>query len=83
MAWDEALGDYWDEHDDLYTDADARGPQFFDVEQQKGSRVWLVRQIIDDPEGNHDWSVTARVDLDASDDAGELVIQSLNFSRQD
>ena len=83
MAWDEALGDYWDEHDDLYTDADARGPQFFDVEHQKGSRVWLVRQIIDDPAGNHDWSVTARVDLDASDDAGELVIQSLNFSRQD
>ena len=83
MVWDEALGRYWDEHDDLYTDADARGPQFFEVEPQRGSRVWLVRQIIDDPEGNHDWSIHARVDLDASDEAGELVIQSLSFTRQD
>ncbi len=83
MAWDDALGAYWDEHDDLYTDADARGPRFFEVEEAKGVRTWLVRQIVDDPDGNHDWAVHARVDLDASDDAGELVIQSLSFARQD
>ncbi|NLE97660.1 MAG: DUF3516 domain-containing protein, partial [Propionibacterium sp.] len=81
QAWDDALGDYWDEHDDLYVDADARGPQFFEVE--KKDRIWLVRQIIDDPEGNHDWAVHARVDLDASDEAAELVIQTLSFARHD
>ncbi len=83
MAWDEALGRYWDEHDDLLVDADARGPQYFDVEPQTGGRVWLVRQVVDDPDGNHDWAVHARADLDASDEAGELVIHSLSFARQD
>ena len=83
MAWDDALGRYWDEHDDLLVDADARGPQYFDVEPQAGGRVWLVRQVVDDPDGNHDWAVHARVDLDASDEAGELVIHSLSFARQD
>ncbi|RRD46839.1 RNA helicase [Tessaracoccus sp. OH4464_COT-324] len=83
MAWDDALGAYWDEHDDLYTDADARGPRFFEIEKPKGSRVWLVRQIIDDPEENHDWALHARVDLDASDEAGELVLHSLSFARHD
>ncbi|SDL36502.1 DEAD/DEAH box helicase [Tessaracoccus oleiagri] len=80
-AWDEALGAYWDEHDDLYVDGDARGPKFFDVE--KHGRTWMVRQVIDDPEGNHDWALHARVDLDASDEAGELVLQTLSFARHD
>lgn len=83
MAWDEALDNYFAEHDDLYTDADARGPKFFEIEQGKADRIWLVRQIIDDPEENHDWAIHARVDLEASDAAGELVIQTLSFARQD
>jgi hypothetical protein len=36
-----------------------------------------VRQVIDDPEGDHDWAITAVVDLTASDEAGEAVV-SLN-----
>jgi len=38
------------------------------------ARVWSVRQIIDDPAGDHDWGISARVDLDASDEAGEAVV---------
>lgn len=79
--WDEALAAYWDEHDDLAADADARGPSFLDVTEQ--GRTWLVRQIIDDPEGNHDWSITARIDLDECDDAGELIVHTLDFARLD
>ena len=37
-------------------------------------RTWRVRQTIHDPEGHHDWVVDAVVDLDASDEAGELVL---------
>ena len=79
--WDEALGDYWDEHDEIVTDADARGPKFFDV-TPKG-RTWQVRQVIADPEGNHDWAVHAWVDLDECDEAGDLIVHTTDFSRQD
>jgi hypothetical protein len=79
--WDDALAEYWDEHDQLPTDADARGPALLVVTEE--ARVWDIRQIIDDPEGNHDWSITARVDLDECDEAGELVLHTLDFARLD
>ena len=41
---------------------------------EKGERSWQVQQILGDPEGDHDWRITASVDLDASDDEGELVL---------
>jgi superfamily II RNA helicase len=79
--WDDALGAYWDEHDDLPAGADARGPAFFEVTEH--GRIWDVRQVVDDPQGNHDWSITARVDLDECDEAGELVLRTLGFARLD
>ena len=83
QRWDEALGGYWDEHQDMGVGADARGPAFFLVEEQRGGRIWQVRQVIDDPAGNRDWSILATVDLDASDEAGELVLRTVDFSRLD
>lgn len=80
--WDEALEDYWDEHDSLGTDAAARSPQLFVVEGEQ-TRRWQVRQIIDDPAGNHDWQIRAEVDLDASDASDELVLRVLGFGRVD
>ena len=35
---------------------------------------WKVRQTLSDPEGHHDWVIDAVVDLDASDESGELVL---------
>jgi len=79
--WDEALGQYWDEHDEIGTDADARGPKLLVIEED--SRSWRVRQLIADPDGNRDWSITARIDLDECDEAGELVVHTLDFARLD
>ncbi len=42
-------------------------------------KTWTVRQIIEDPEGNHDWAIVAKVDVDASDAAGEPVIRTESF----
>ena len=36
---------------------------------------WTVRQIFDDPAGDHDWGVSAEVDLGASDAAGTAVVR--------
>ncbi len=83
QRWDEALGAYWDEHDEMRTSKDSRGPAFFDVEQQRGGRDWLVRQVIDDPAGNRDWALHATVDLDECDEAGELVLKTVAFARLD
>ncbi|MGJ3510106.1 DEAD/DEAH box helicase [Enemella sp. A6] len=83
-AWDDALGAYWDEHDDIGLGADARGPAFFLVTPwDKAGRGWNVRQVIDDPEGNRDWSIHAEVDLDASDSAGAPALTVLSFGRMD
>jgi hypothetical protein len=38
------------------------------------ARTWRVRQVLDDPDGAHDWAITAVVDLDASDEAGSPVV---------
>ncbi|WP_394940907.1 DEAD/DEAH box helicase [Psychromicrobium sp. YIM B11713] len=78
--WADALQDYWDEHDELQADSAARGPALF-VISDGGTRSWSVRQIIDDPAGNHDWSIAATVDLDASDQEGYAVVKLLSFSR--
>ena len=34
-----------------------------------------VRQIFDDPAGDHDWGISAEVDLAASDEAGAAVVR--------
>lgn len=39
--------------------------------------AWLVRQVLDDAAGDHDWAIVALVDLDASDEAGAPVIEVL------
>ena len=70
--WDEAIEAYYDEHDRVGLDADARGPDLLHVEVE--GRAWKVRQTLSDPEGHHDWVIDAVVDLDASDESGELVL---------
>jgi hypothetical protein len=35
----------------------------------------VVRQILDDPAGDHDWGISGEVDLAASDAAGTAVVR--------
>jgi hypothetical protein len=37
-----------------------------------------VRQIFDDPDGDHDWGISAEVDLAESDAAGSAVVRVLD-----
>jgi hypothetical protein len=72
-AWQDAIEDYFEEYDSLGAGADARGPALLLIEQQPD--VWKVRQIFDDPAGDHDWGISAEVDLAASDEAGMAVVR--------
>jgi superfamily II RNA helicase len=77
-AWQDALAGYWALHDEIAVDADARGPHHFTVlDHPEGGRRWLVRQTLADPAGDHDWVLEAEVDIDGSDEAGELVLRTL------
>jgi superfamily II RNA helicase len=71
-AWAAAMADYYAEHDSLQTGPDARGPALLMIDQQPGH--WQVRQIFDDPAGDHDWGISATVDLAASDESGTAAI---------
>lgn len=72
------LDDYFDEYDDIDSGPAARGPEFFRVYGQD-TRLWEVRQIIKDPEGDHGYQFVGRVDLDASDAAGEVRLSELRI----
>ena len=71
-AWEEALGEYFEVHDEIGTGPDARGPAMLILDEGKTS--WTVRQIFDDPAGDHDWGISATVDLAASDEEGAAVV---------
>ena len=72
-AWEDVLESYFDVHDEIGTGAEARGPALLMIDQQPGQ--WAVRQIFDDPAGDHDWGISAVVDLGASDEAGSAVLR--------
>jgi len=80
-AWEAALGAYWEEYDTMGAAADARGPELLliDREPVAGARTWTVRQIVEDPDANHDFAIVAEVDLDASDATGEPVVRTVSF----
>jgi superfamily II RNA helicase len=72
-AWAEALEPYFDEYDDIGTGPEARGPALLVIDQQRDR--WVVRQIFDDPDEDHDWGISAEVDLAASNEAGAAVVR--------
>ncbi len=71
--WAATLEPYFAEHGTIQTGAAARGPALLLV-TEKPDR-WLVRQILDDPAGDHDWGISAEVDLVASDAEGTAVVR--------
>ena len=79
QRWEDVVHDYFDEHDEVGIGADARGPALLIIDRQPG--VWRVRQILDDPAGDHDWGFEVEVDLAASDEEGAAVIRLVDAGR--
>ena len=74
-AWQDTLDDLYEAHDEIRTDAQARSTDYFSIDEQGESRnhTWKVRQIFDDVEGDHDWGIAGIVDLDATQESGQVV----------
>jgi superfamily II RNA helicase len=80
--WEDALHGYLLEHGDVPAGPEARGPHLLVIDDDPpaadGRRLWHVRQILDDPAGDHDWGIIAEVDLDASDELGAAAVRVLD-----
>jgi len=78
--WDVEIDPYWDEYDQIGTGPSARGPALFTVAESGpgvAEGTWWVRQVLEDPSGDHGWAIEGVVDLAASDEAGEVRFASL------
>lgn len=78
-AWSDALDGYFADHDEILTGADARSSKLLILTE--GTTSWTARQILDDPAGDHDWGISATVDLAASDEAGQAVVTVTGVDR--
>jgi superfamily II RNA helicase len=81
--WAEAMAPYFAEHDSLGIGPDARNPALLVVDRTPAGEpgTWRVRQILDDPEGHHEWGIDATVDLAASDELGAPAVHVLAVTR--
>jgi hypothetical protein len=74
-AWRDLLDDFYDAHDFLRADADARSATYFELDtaDEETQHVWHVRQLFLDSDGDLDFRIDADLDLDASQERAEAV----------
>ncbi|MCC4908491.1 RNA helicase [Microbacterium sp. cx-59] len=76
IDWSAVLDAYFDEHDEILTGGPARSPALCAIDESDAAAgLWRVEQILDDPDGNHDWRIRAEVDLAASAEEGTAVVR--------
>ena len=74
-AWIQVLDEYYEEHEEVLLDADARSKAYLmlDEADEEELRVWHVRQIFHDEAGDNDFVIVADVDLDATQEGDGVV----------
>ncbi|WP_336879681.1 DEAD/DEAH box helicase [Rhodococcus globerulus] len=75
--WEEQLLPYFEEYNSIGTGPSARGPALFQVVEE--GEFWRVRQVLEDPEGDHGWALLGVVDIPESDALGEIVFDELSI----
>lgn len=73
--WEDALDEYYEAHEFVGIDEQARSAQLCIIDEaaESSEHSWKVRQIVDDSDGDHDWAITGIVDLQATQNSGEVV----------
>ncbi|MEM7142870.1 MAG: DUF3516 domain-containing protein [Actinomycetota bacterium] len=72
------IAPYWAEHDWIGIDGDARAASWFDLSPD----ATMATQIIDDPDGHHEWFLEAHVDLEASRSEDRAVVVPVAVKRR-
>lgn len=80
--WEDALDDFYEDHEGLLTNADARSSKFFmlDDSREKTHHRWHVRQILCDVEGDYDWAIDGVVDLDRTLEEGDVIFEEYDVN---
>ena len=78
IRWQKALDAYHEQHEEILTDGDARSAAMFSIDEsdEKTAHVWHVHQIFADEDGDHDFGIMGDVDLDATQDGGEVIFKN-------
>ena len=83
LRWRRALEVFFEAHEELLVDGDARSTAFFTIDESdelkpaaEGGHVWHVHQIFHDSDGDHDFGIMADVDLDATQEESEAVFKN-------
>ncbi|WP_430332178.1 DEAD/DEAH box helicase [Rhodococcus sp. ACT016] len=76
--WADLMELYFDEYDEIGTGPAARGPLLFQVTVEP--TLWRVRQVLDDPAGDHGWALLGEVNLAESDAAGEVIFDEFEVA---
>ena len=76
--WRAALDEYYDVHENVLIDADARSMAFLAIDEsdEDAEHVWHVQQTFSDPDGDHDFAIRADVDLDATQEGDGVVFEN-------
>jgi superfamily II RNA helicase len=77
--WEAAMAPFFQENSSVQTGAAARAAALFQVEELPG--FWRVLQVLDDPDGAHEWALHCEVDLAASDAEGAPAIRPVGIQR--
>ena len=75
IHWKQALDAFYEEHEEIVLDADARSWDFLIIDEadETERHVWHVTQIFNDSDGDRDFRITADVDLDETQESGAAV----------
>lgn len=78
FRWGRVLDAFYEAHEDLLTDADARSAAFLEIDEtdELTDHVWHVHQVFHDSDGDHDFGIMADVDLDATQDGDGIVFKN-------
>ena len=76
--WARVLDAFYEAHEDLLIDADARSAAFLEIDDldEQTDHVWHVHQVFHDSDGDHDFGIMADVDLDATQDGDGIVFKN-------
>ncbi|MBQ9058754.1 MAG: DUF3516 domain-containing protein [Atopobiaceae bacterium] len=77
QRWQAVLDSYFDEHEEILIDADARSWDYLSIDEtSEADGIWNVRQVFKDESDDRDFSIVAELDLLATQDQGSAVFTS-------
>lgn len=73
--WQGLLDEFFVAHEEIVIDADARSMDYLAIDEspEREEHLWRVLQTFKDSDGDRDFVISADVDLDATQEAGEVV----------